>query len=129
MKTIVQKTLGGLTKTYYFRQLFFGSLFLVLFIWMSMLPHPEGSDPRPGSMLIMILFVINTLLYPYSRFVYERIVGFVLGDNVFFGPAIVMMGMKIITMFLCWGFAIFIAPIGLLYLYFHHTKHEKLHLD
>ncbi len=92
-----------------------------------MLPPPEGADPRSSSMPLIIFFVINTLLYPYSRFVYETIVGFFMGDNVFFGSAFIMMGVKLITMLLCWVFAIFIAPVGLLYLYFHHTKQEKLH--
>ena len=94
-----------------------------------MLPPPEGADPasRSSSLPIMILFVINTLLYPYSRFVYETVMGFLMGDNVFFGSAFVMMGVKFFTMLLCWMFAIFIAPVGFLYLYFHHTKQEKLH--
>ena len=70
--------------------------------------------------------VICTLLYPYSRYVYESVVGFIMGENVFFTSAIFMMLIKYLTMSLCWVFAIFIAPIGLAYLYFHHTKQEKL---
>lgn len=30
-------------------------------------------------------------------------------------------------MILCYSFAIFIAPIGLIYLYVYHTKQEKRH--
>jgi hypothetical protein len=36
-----------------------------------------------------------------------------------------MFGVKIFTMVICWACAIFIAPIGLAYLYYHHTKAEK----
>jgi hypothetical protein len=36
-----------------------------------------------------------------------------------------MLFVKVITMALCWCFAIFIAPIGLGYLYYHHSKAER----
>jgi len=62
---------------------------------------------------MIIFFAISTLLYPYSRFVYERIVGFIMGENVFYGSAVMMMLAKIFTMCLCWAFAIFIAPVVL----------------
>lgn len=73
----------------------------------------------------MLLFtVFSTLLYPYSRFVYESIVRFIMGENVFFVNAIFMLITKFITMLMCWGVAIFVAPIGLAYLYYHHSKAE-----
>ncbi|MNG09819.1 hypothetical protein D3C84_932550 [compost metagenome] len=45
-----------------------------------------------------------------------------MGDNLFFVNALVMLMVKLFTMFLCWAFAIFVAPVGLLYLYFHHRR-------
>jgi len=62
------------------------------------------------------------LVYPYSRFVYESVIGYILGDTVLFGSIFVVVIMKYVTMAICWSAAIFIAPIGLLYLYFYHTK-------
>ncbi|WP_256857306.1 hypothetical protein [Xanthomonas axonopodis] len=73
--------------------------------------------PEPHALL-----AVNTLLYPYSRFVYESIVGYIMGGNVFFVNAILMLFVKLMTMAICWSFAIFIAPIGLLYLYVHHSQ-------
>ncbi|EAA7274365.1 hypothetical protein B6G11_01825 [Salmonella enterica] len=35
---------------------------------------------------------------------------------------IVMLMAKVITMCLCWIFSIFIAPVGLAYLYYYHSK-------
>lgn len=71
----------------------------------------------------MLFFTIaSTLLYPYSRFVYESIIGFVMGENVFFVNAILMLITKFFTMTMCWVFAIFVAPIGFAYLYYHHSK-------
>lgn len=77
--------------------------------------------------LIIVLF-INTVLYPYSRFVYESIVNFILGDNVFFFQGVwflVYLFMKIWIMGLCWAAAIVVAPIGLIYLYFYHSRNQN----
>lgn len=73
---------------------------------------------------MMLFVVVSTLLYPYSRFVYESIIGFVMGGNVFFVNAIFMLFTKFVTMAMCWGLAIFVAPVGLAYLYYHHSKAE-----
>lgn len=33
-----------------------------------------------------------------------------------------MLFIKLFTMAMCWAFAIFIAPVGLAWLYWHHSK-------
>lgn len=119
MHPIIQKTFGGLTTQYYMRQFFFGALFAAFFFFMM------SKSTHGIAFGALFVVVINTLLYPYARFVYESIVGFIMGANVFFVNAIFMMVVKIFTMAICWGAAIFIAPIGLAYLYYHHTKNEK----
>ncbi len=73
-------------------------------------------------MYIQALFIINALLYPYSRFVYERIANFIMGDNVLYVNTIVMMFAKLFSMSICWSLSPVIAPIGLVWLYFHHTS-------
>lgn len=116
MHPVFAKTFGGLSRAYYFRQFIFGLLFpLMMFAMFNMSSRPI---PMPG--FLIVLFAINTLLYPYSRFVYEGIVGFILGNNVFFVNAFFMLVVKFMTMALCWSAAIFVAPIGLAYLYFRH---------
>lgn len=114
-----RKTLGGLKGSYYFRHFVFGTAISFLFIYIAR-QNPNGVEA--GS---LIFFIINAILYPYARFVYEQIIGFVLGDNVFYINAIVMLVAKLITMALCWIFSIFIAPLGLAYLYYHHSKAEN----
>jgi len=116
MQEIIRKTFGGLSAQYYIRQLFFGSLFAALIVYVML------SGERPVQFGMIAFLVINTFLYPYSRFVYESVVGFIMGNNIFFVNAIFMIVMKVFTMMLCWSFAIFIAPIGLAYLYYHHSK-------
>jgi hypothetical protein len=106
-----RKTLGGLKRSYYLRHFVFGAAISFLFIYIAR-QNPNGLEV--GS---LIFFIINAILYPYARFVYEQVIEFVLGDNVFFINAILMLVAKFITMALCWIFSIFIAPPGLAYLY------------
>ena len=108
----------GLTIEYYLRQLFFGALFLGLFTWILL----QGDEIKYA---LLVFYVINTLLYPYSRFAYERIISFILGDTVLFSNIIVFTALKLITMVICWTFAIFIAPIGLLFIYFYQKRSNK----
>jgi len=119
MNDFFSKTLGGLSKEYYFRQLFFGLIIFGIAAW------PEFQSNSPTKASAIIIFAIFTLLYPYSRFVYESIVEFVVGDNTFWASGFFLylaFCFKIIMMCVCWALSVFIAPIGLLYLYFNHSK-------
>ncbi|HJV87443.1 MAG TPA: hypothetical protein VJ698_18385 [Noviherbaspirillum sp.] len=119
MHPVIQKTLGGLSAPYYFRQMFFG-LLLAGFVYVM---STRGGHGIPIGMWFLI--IVNTLLYPYSRFVYESIVGFLMGENIFVVHALLMLLVKTLTVLLCWGFAIFVAPIGLLYLYIYHSRARR----
>ncbi|MGS7253107.1 hypothetical protein HG549_10160 [Pseudomonas sp. SK] len=118
MRRIIAMTFGGLTPSYYIRQLFFGALFAALILGFAA-NSPTGLTGKPG---LLLMAVVSTLLYPYSRFVYESVVGFIMGNNVFFVNALFMLSVKVFTMALCWSMAIFIAPVGLAYLYWHHSR-------
>lgn len=120
MHPVIEKTFGGLSKAYYFRQLFFSIMLSALLGYLLM----HGKAPTP--MGVVIWLAINAFLYPYSRYVYESIVGFIIGDNRFWGNALVFMTVKMTTMILCFIFAVFVAPIGLAFLYFYHSRQEKL---
>lgn len=112
MHPILSKTLGGLNRQYYFRQLFFGAIIGAVFLF----------APKSIALGQCLFVIVTTLLYPYARFVYESIVNFIVGNNVFIGNAILMLSVKMMTMVICWAMAIFIAPVGLAYLYFSHSK-------
>jgi hypothetical protein len=117
MHPVIQKTFGGLSTAYYLRQLFFGVLFaLVIFFFFSRMPTTNSRTP------LYLFLVVNVLLYPYSRFVYEGIVGFIMGDNVFVVSGFIWLLVKYFTMAMCFAFAIFVAPVGLVYLYWHHSR-------
>ena len=116
MHPIIQKSFGGLTFQYYFRQFFF--CFILAMLWVS---FDEGK-----SIGLWALALINTFLYPYSRFVYESIVDFILGNNLFIVSGILFLMVKFFTMLLCWGLSLLIAPIGLVFLYVYHSRIQKI---
>lgn len=104
---------------HYFWQFFFGLAIAAFIFFIS----TQGGRSMSAGMLFFT--VVSTLLYPYSHFVYESVIGFVMGENVFFVNAVFMLFTKFITMAMCWVFAIFVAPIGFAYLYYHHSKAER----
>lgn len=116
MHPVIAKTFGGLSASYYIRQFVFGLAFPVFAYLM------VSQTNKPLHLPMLLMMVVNTLLYPYSRFVYESVMGFIMGQNMFLVHPLLMFGVKLITMLLCWTFALFVAPIGLAYLYFHHTR-------
>ncbi|MGC6370514.1 hypothetical protein [Pseudomonas sp. K2I15] len=118
MHAFLSKTFGGLTARYYIRQFLFGLMFSVAIIW-SLAHSKTGLSGKWG---VVVFSVVCSLLYPYARFVYESVVGYVMGENVFYVPAIPMLLVKLFTMVMCWSMALFIAPVGLIYLYFHHSR-------
>jgi hypothetical protein len=116
MKKIFSKTFLGLSKRFLIRQYFFSILIAIIFFQVQKL-HDAIHDGLYG-----MLVGINTLLYPYSRFVYEGLMDFLIGNNEFTISGIIFLFFKLITITLCWIFAIIIAPIGLLFLYYYNSR-------
>lgn len=114
-----QKTFGGLTKAYYVRQFIFGAGMTAALLWL-----PLGTD-NEITVGFALWLIVNTVLYPYSRFVYETVTDFILGNNVFILPTVVLLPWKLVTMLLCFAFAIFVAPVGLAGIYIYLTNQEK----
>lgn len=119
MKDFLKCTFGGLKPSYLIRQYFFGALITAFYVM------ALTSNGQSLSSSTIAMFAVNTLLYPYSRFVYESIVDFVMGNNTFYVNALLMLFVKLITMVICWAAAIFIAPVGLAYIYFRQTRAQK----
>jgi hypothetical protein len=111
MLSVINRTFPGLPARVYFRHLVF-SFLIVAFLWTIM-----SSTAAPLPTFAYVLLLVNTLLYPFARFIYERAVGFVLGENMFVVPAFFLFFGKAMTMGLCWGLAMFLGPLGMLYLY------------
>lgn len=118
MKAIFEKTFGGLNKAYYFRQLFFGALIPLFFVFMVSQSSREHSIPVAA----MFYFAVNTLLYPYSRFVWDRCAGFIMGNNTIVFALPLFFFIKVVSVAICWSAAIFIAPAGLVWLWWLNSR-------
>lgn len=116
MHEILRKTFGGLTYSYYFRQLFFGFLFCIAVVWI-LWNYSNRLHPA-----LLIIYLINTLLYPYSSFVIESTNKFIKGNTVIYHNLLTFLFIKYFKIAFCWSFAIIIGPVGLVYLYNYHTK-------
>lgn len=118
--SFIQKTFGGLTTAYYIRQFLFGLIFYAIVV------IPMFSMGKPNFLMEILWCTVLQFLYPYARFVYESAVNYIMGNNVFFVNAIIVLVVKFVTMAACWCFSWAIAPIGLAWLYWYHTKQEKM---
>ncbi|ODN63860.1 hypothetical protein BA763_22160, partial [Burkholderia cenocepacia] len=100
MNSIITRSFGGLTRPYYIRNFLFSLIFPTVFIFISSF----GKEGLPGGLLalVLIFMAVSCLLYPYSRFVYESVVNYIVGRNMFFVNAALMLVVKFMTMFLCW---------------------------
>ena len=117
-------------KAYYFRNLFFALILAGIFVAIQYSSYEmlakrnvaTSVEANAANIVMYIYIAISALLYPYARFVYESIVNFIMGDNVFFINAFVLLAWKFMIMMMLLLFAIFIAPVGLLYLWYYHNK-------
>lgn len=114
MHPVLARSFGGLPPGYYIRQFLFGLFFPVFLLLAS--THGKAVLALPSH--LQMILALDTLLYPYSRFVYESVVGYIIGDNAFIFPIILFGAAKLFTMLFCWAFAIFVAPIALVWLCF-----------
>lgn len=118
MHPVLARSFGGLPPGYYVRQLLFG-LFFPVFLFLS---STHGKAVLALPLHLQVILALDTLLYPYSRFVYESVTGYIVGNTVLVFPAILYGSVKLLTMLFCWGFAFFVAPVGLVWLYYRNGR-------
>ncbi len=117
----LSKMFGGLERSYYIREFLFGLIFAIPLILLVNL-YEDSLEIRAVMTIISIIF---NFLYPYSSFVFQSVVNYIMGDTVFFSDSLTFFMKKFANIGLCWGLSWILAPIGLIYLYFYHTKQEK----
>jgi len=120
-KEIVYKTFGVLTPSYYLKNLFLGAIVSIFFITLII------KDGVFSSLLTAILMVsiVSTLFYPYAIFVYESIASFFTKDTKFTLNNNLIISIKFFKVIFCWVFSLFIALLGLTYLYYTNKENIK----
>ena len=89
--SLLRKTFFGLTFSYYLRNLIFAAV-VAGFQY-----NYQNTNIKAINVLPMALLIANTVLYPYSRFAYESLIGFFMGNNVFILPLIIMLPYKLLS--------------------------------
>lgn len=112
----------GLSREYYWRQMFFSSIFLIIclvYLW----NHSKFQTLDYFHFFTTLIYVLfSFVLYPYSKFTYDTIMSFLLGRNVIIVNLWLILYFKFVITILCWSLAIFVAPFGVLYLYWKNKS-------
>lgn len=124
---IVFFALKGLNPSYYWRHFVLGGILPILIIAMGIYllfndPNTTLYDVVTTSFLILTLMV----LYPFSRFAYESVVEFIMGNNVIIANGLVFFLYKYFSYAILFMLSWFVAPIGMIILFFYNKHQFKL---
>lgn len=108
---IVAFAFKGLKPSYYWRHFVLGAIVPVIIIGLQIYVGFSNPEISTGTAVIGILSYIAgalflLILYPFSRFAYESIVEFVMGNNVIISNALLFLTYKYISyaILLCFSF-------------------------
>lgn len=110
--SFLRRIFGSFDKAYLVRAYVIGIAILALYAVIL----SRGADPIPSP--IWFILIVNTILFPFSKLVWDEIMSLLLGRNIFFLPAIFLMFAKLLINVALWAGAIFVAPLGILWLWY-----------
>lgn len=111
MLHFVRTVFTSLHPAYLIRQYIFSGVVTAVFYIAS-----NGTAPASFYVFLGISFV----LYPFAMFVYDSVVSLIMGENVWFTSGLFAILRGLFKILLIYFFSVFIAPIGILILYFTH---------
>lgn len=112
MKRFFTVLFTSLNPAYLVRQYVF-ALFIALFFFFISPENMRSTLP---------FLLISFLLYPFAMFVYDSLVALIIGDRVWFTSWLFTFIWALIKILGIFVFSVFIAPLGILYLYFTHKN-------
>ncbi len=120
----LRRIFGGVQPSYIVRSYLIGLIFFALIVGMAL-----SAETKNGTPIGLIVFaVLNTLLFPFAKLIWDELRNLAFGNNVIFMNAIFLFMLKWFVNAMLWAFAIFVAPIGILYLWFR-TRQPKTPLE
>ncbi|WP_282170912.1 hypothetical protein [Ruegeria atlantica] len=121
MNSFVAQVLGPLDRRWLFRAYLIGVLFLCMAVVVTFTREPNLSLDANQRIIAIIgaltVFVLNTALFPFAKIVWDSIRSFILGDTFLVTSTMFLFVGKFLVNFMLWTAAIFIAPIGIGYLW------------
>ena len=111
----IKRIFGAVQPRYLIRAYVLSAAFMALMVWMM---ATDGAQPLHDRATTLAVFGVGALLFPFSKLVWDEIKRVMMGETVFFMNAIILMFLKLVVNLFLWSFSIFIAPLGILYLWF-----------
>ncbi|KAB0537746.1 MULTISPECIES: hypothetical protein [Pseudochrobactrum] len=112
------RILNGVERTYLIRAWLIGACFFALMVTVA-LQAKNGAQFAP-----LFYFAICTLMFPFSKLVWDELKNLVMGQNIFLMNALILMMLKLFINALLWAFAPFIAIIGIGYIWYRTKSND-----
>jgi len=120
----IRRIFSGVQPTYLIRSYLIGLIFFALIVGMAL-----SAETKSGTPVGLLAFgTLSTLLFPFAKLVWDELRDLAFGNNVIFMNAIFLFMLKWFVNGFLWAFAIFVAPVGILYLWFR-TRQAKVPLE
>lgn len=112
----LHRIFGALRPAYLVRSYVIGLVLLGVMI--AFLTNVEAKDNRGSPVAMYSYFILCTLLFPFAKLTWDELRNLAFGENVLVLNAALMLFLKFVINALLWGLAVFVAPFGVLYLWF-----------
>lgn len=111
----LSRVFGAVDRTFLARSYLIGFAIAGLMAWVQTQADARSSANSLG---FYALVIVNALLFPFAKLVWNEIRDFVMGNNFVVANALLVFGLKFLVNGILWACAIFIAPVGVAYLWF-----------
>ena len=116
---IVKNSFWGLRREYFLRNLLIGSIFGICLWFLFDKLLEKNPKPLMDMLVLKSIIVLNTIFYPYAKFLYDYAWEFVLGNRTYiYSVNPITLYFKLVMRVLCWCFAIILVIPALPIIYF-----------
>lgn len=110
----MKRLFGGLDVQYMIRAYILGAIFFAIVTTMTI-----NRNAGAGEVAVVLgYFGLCTLLFPFAKLVWDRLKAIILGETFLILPIVFLYPAKIMVNAFLWGFALFVAPFGMAYIWF-----------
>ncbi|HEY9234781.1 MULTISPECIES: hypothetical protein [Phenylobacterium] len=113
--SFLQRIFGAIDRRFLARSYVISFAIAGLLMWVR--SRSETGDVADAT-AFYVFVTLNAALFPFAKLVWNELRDFLMGDNFILANAILVFGAKFIVNVMLWGCALFIAPVGVAYLWF-----------
>lgn len=113
--SFIQRIFGAIDRTFLARSYVISLAVAALVLWVR--SRGEANDAANAASFY-VWVAVNALLFPFAKLVWNELRDFLMGDNFVIANAVLVFAAKFMINGLLWGAALFVAPIGVAYLWF-----------